>query len=567
MDFARLWEQARELWARPIGKLVFGSVALFIIILGAASVLLTRPQYVALGTFGGEDAAKVKEKLDEKDIPWRYGATGFSFLVPQDRETDARLVLAAETNLDPQASIWSPDLWSQRQSWSNTDFDKRALRIEQIEGNLSRSIRALSVVEAARVTITVPMKEALFKQDEVPPKAVVMVQPRKGQKLSTETVEAIMMMVSGGVERLVPENVYVADASTNRMVSGDAFQQKDPVAVAAQQQTDAMSIQDKVQDRYREQLVRELEKVVGSGRVAVFVNLSLNWEKVESESVAYSGANNGKGIVLSEQQKSSSSEGAGASATTPPVGTTTNSEPSSPTYPGTGAAGGQTTSSESSDRIINYLVNQIKTNSVKPGGAVEEVSVGLLINSTTLDQAATDRIKNVVTVAMGTKAQVSVEAVPFADDLLKVITGERAPVAPPGAPSWLFWVLGVALGLAAIGFFFVATRPKRPVLEPVFAGSEAAMMGGIPVTEMELPPPIAVAQEVAEPGSQPVRVPTSAEEAAKMPTEEVAKLTDDLLKELGLDPQKVRMLDSLEKIAKNQPEQVASLLRTWISQE
>ena len=93
------------------------------------------------------------------------------------------------------------------------------------------------------------------------------------------------------------------------------------------------------------------------------------------------------------------------------------------------------------------------------------------------------------------------------------------------------------------------------------------MMGGIPVTEMELLPPVAVSQEIAEPAEQPVKIPASAEEAAKMPTEDVAKLTDDILQQLGLDPQKVRMLDSLEKIAKNQPEQVASLLRTWISQE
>lgn len=563
MDFARLWEQARELWSRPIGKVVFSGVALFVILLAAASVLLTRPQYATLGSFSQQDAPKVAAKLLEKKIPYRQEGNGFTFLVPQEQLNTARLVLA-ETDLDPASSAWSPDLWKNRISWSNTDFDKRINRIEQIEANLTRQIMALSVVERAFVQITVPMEKPLFKEQEKSPKANVVIYPRKGEKLDDPGIVQGIMEIVAVVEGLEPKNVVVMDASTSRVVSSDVFKVKDAATLQAEQRHDLLSIQNDVQERYRKQLTDALEKVVGAGNVSVIVNLSLNWDKVQTEAVTYSGANAGKGIILSEQKETSTSEGTPGTTPANPVGTTPNAEqPRSPTYPGTQASGAGNISAEGSKQIINYLVNQINTKSEKPGGGIEEISVGVLVNQGRVNsQAMSQAITNVVTTAMGKKAQVSVEAVPFAEDLMKLI--EPRQVNPGlNVPDWLYWVLGVALGLAAIAFFVVATRPRRPVLQPVFAGPEAAMMGGIPVTEVELPPPVAATvQEMPE-----QVVPETADALARLTPAEAAKLSDEVLKQLGADPEQVRLLEQIEKIAKTQPEQIANLLRTWISEE
>lgn len=579
MDFARLWEQARDLWARPIGKVIFGVIGVIVIAAAAGSYVLSRPTYATLGSFSATDAPKVATKLAENKILFRQsGASGFTFAVPDDKLNAAKLVLA-EVDLDPTSASWSPDLWKNRVSWSNTEFDKRRLMVEQTEINLARAIMSLNVVEKARVIINVPMDKPLFKADEKPPKASVVVQPRKGQVLDISMVEGIMEMVANSVEGLKTSEVAVMDASKTKLLSAGAFQKETSQQTQTAVRSDFMALQERYQKYWQDQLTSQLEKVVGIGNISVIVNPMINWDKVMTEAQEYKGAApDGKGIIVSQQSTKEISEGSQGGAGQAPAGTISNSEPKVPTYPGQAATQSGNVSSDKNSQIINYLVNQTKTVTEKPGGAIESISVGILVNRAKLVDATAEKAMNdVVTVAMGPKAQVQVAAMPFAEELRSVFAEQPAPsTTSAGAPNLLFWVLGVALGLGGIGFFFVATKPRRPVLEPVFAGPEAAMMGGIPVTESEMPPVAVPVPAAAVPaflvaqeggGSAEKKLPETAEELVQLLPEEIANLSDDFLIKLGVDPSKVRMKEKVERIAKVQPEQVASLLRTWITEE
>jgi len=424
----------------------------------------------------------------------------------------------------------------------------------------------------------VPVDKPLFKADEKPPKASVFIQPKKDQKLTAGMVEGIIEIVSNAVEGLKPSDVAVMDTIKGTLVSNSAFKTKTPEQAQSELRTDFMVLQQRYQQYWQDQLTSQLEKVMGLGNVSVVVNPVINWDKVMTEAQEYKGAApDGKGIIVSQQTIKENTEGTPAGSGQAPAGTTTNSEPNSPTYPGQVPSQTGAVSSDKNSQIINYLVNQTKTVTEKPGGAIESISVGILVNrAKVVDATAEKALNDVVTVAMGPKAQVMVAAMPFAEELKSVFAEEAKPSATPiNAQNWLYWVLGVALGLGGIGFFFVATRPRRPVLEPVFVGPEAAMMGGIPVTEIERPPVAAavvsavVAESTLGPGGAPVekKLPETAEELTQLSPEEIATLSDEFLLRLGVDPSKVRMKEKVERIAKVQPEQVASLLRTWITEE
>jgi len=220
--------------------------------------------------------------------------------------------------------------------------------------------------------------------------------------------------------------------------------------------------------------------------------------------------------------------------------------------------------------VINYLVDQIKTTTDKPGGIYQEISVGVFLNqSKVVTDEQRDSMSRVVTMAMGSMARVEVEAFPFADDIAKMFEPRPIQVST-AAPNWLYWVLGAALGLGGVGLFFIATRPRRPLLEPVFVGPEAVMMGGIPVTEWDMPITAqAAAVDLPEPASlmETRRAPETAEDVMALPPEDLARLTDADLIRLGVDPATVRMKEKVVKIAKVEPDAVANLLRTWMSQE
>lgn len=547
-----------------------GSIAVFLVSAAVFSYFWTRPSYVTLGRFDGANATKAQKRLEEAKIPYKQTQPDFTFEVPKEQAEKARLLLA-EAELDPTGAIWSPLTWKGMTSWSDTEFDKRQLWVEQKQNALVRAIRALSVVDQAQVQITVPMEQKLFKDQEKPVTASVVVLPKQGQKLTTPTIESIMELVASSVEGLDKTRVTVLDSSTSRVVSADAFKKPaadSPVEVSNTQ----LAVIKQYQDRWQETLQAQLERVAGPGNVSVIVTPAINFDRIKVEATEYkpTGAN-GKGVTLSESSTKKSSSGGGTNtAGTGSSGVTPNVETGVPGYPGATNQNVGAISSDEVATIVNYLVSETKTITEKPGGAIEGISVGVLINSKTIDTVAEQKIKQVVTTAMGAKANVEVAAMQFAPTAWDLIPEQPATVTPtPVTVNWLYVVFAIAATLGAIGALMLFFRPRKPVLEPVFAGPEAAMMGGIPVADLEM----AVAADAyaahaahAGPAAASQSLDQAQEEVNPLAPEEIALLGDEFLQKLGVDPAKVRMREKVEKIAKTDPQAVASLLKTWISE-
>jgi flagellar M-ring protein FliF len=567
LDFARLWEQAKDLWSRPVGKLIIGSLTVFVVAAAILSYVWSRPSYVTLGKFEAADATQVAKRLGESKIPYRNDAN-FTFSVPNDKFDEARLALA-DLDLDPANLVWSIESWKGKTSWSDTEFDKRRLWEEQTETNLARAIKTMSVVENARVDITLPSEPKLFKDQEKPPKATVWVLPRKGQQMTTPMVESIMESISGAVEGLDKTGVTVIDSSRSKVVSADAFKQQNGAAVDGEASNAQLKIVKEYQDRWTQQLTEQLEKVAGPGNVSVLVNPVINWDRVQEEVQEYKpSGTDGKGMVLSTSSKKSSSDGTSPTTQAGASGATPNAEVGVPGYPGATSGQGGSINSENVETITNYLVSQTKRITDKPGGSIEEVSVGVFLNTKTVEATTEQAMQRVVANAMGSKAKVEVAAVPFAPSIWDEIANQPGPV-PPKTPALLYVLLAIAGTLGIIAFGMLAFRPRKPVLEPVFAGPEAAMMGGIPVSELEMS--AAADAYATQGGGVAGRAPTlridgqaPEEEADPMAPEEIALLGDEFLRELGVDPAKVRMREKVEKVAKANPEAVAQLLKTWI---
>jgi flagellar M-ring protein FliF len=561
---ARIMSQATELWSRPLGKWLLGGLLLFVLTAVAASYLFARPSYELLGTFAPADAVRISQRLNEAKLPFRQSGAGYTFSVPKPRLDEARLLLA-ELELDPTSTIWAAESWKDRVSWSNTDFDKRRLWVEQMEANLVRSIRALNAVENARVQISVPTERPLYRDDERPPKASVMLYPKQGQRLTTPMVEAVIQYVAGAVEGLAAADVVVVDASRGMVVSDVAFKTAEGPEAERQGALTLMAVEREYQEHWQQVLRVELERVVGVGNVAVIVKPIINWDRVRVETEEYHGVGrDGKGVPISEQTRRSSAEGLGVGSGTTPAGTTPNAEWNVPSYPGAEAAQGGALSHEEYNSIINYLVNQTRTVTDKPGGAIEEIAVGLLINQDRIGTGQEQAMKTVVAMAMGRTARVEVAAMAFAPSPWEVATGDPIPTAPAAAPSWPYLLLAVALTLAGIGLFFLVSRSRRQALEPVFAGPETAMMGGIPVTDLDWAPTTQTEGSISS-----VVVPTTLPPVEKEATPRIGETQidgDQFLERLGIDPEKQRIKEKVEKVARNNPEAVAGLLKTWIAE-
>ncbi|HDH05517.1 MAG TPA: flagellar M-ring protein FliF, partial [Nitrospirae bacterium] len=101
-----------------------------------------------------EDAGNIIQELNSKRIPYRVGPGG-SVLVSSDRVYDLRLQLAAEGL--PQGGGVGFEIFDNT-SFTTSEFVQKLNFRRALEGELSRTIRALSGVQQSRVHLVMPDK-------------------------------------------------------------------------------------------------------------------------------------------------------------------------------------------------------------------------------------------------------------------------------------------------------------------------------------------------------------------------------------------------------------------------
>src|SRR5215467_9135118 len=127
-----------------------------------------KPLYSELSA---EDAGAIVAKLREGGIDYRLSESNSTILVPSRNVAELRLEMA--TAGIPKSGRIGYELFD-RTNLGTTDFTEQVNYHRAVEGELERSVMALSEVEQARVHITFP-KESVFADERQPAKASVMV--------------------------------------------------------------------------------------------------------------------------------------------------------------------------------------------------------------------------------------------------------------------------------------------------------------------------------------------------------------------------------------------------------
>ncbi|MEO7652466.1 MAG: flagellar basal-body MS-ring/collar protein FliF, partial [Bryobacteraceae bacterium] len=136
-----------------------------------------RPLYTSLAV---EDAGAVMQKLKEEGVEYRVEENGGTLKVPSERVAELRLRMA--TAGLPKTGRLGFELFD-KTNLGQTEFAEHVNYRRAIEGELERSIMALSEVDRARVHISLP-KDSVFLESRQEAKASVMISLRPGAKLS-----------------------------------------------------------------------------------------------------------------------------------------------------------------------------------------------------------------------------------------------------------------------------------------------------------------------------------------------------------------------------------------------
>lgn len=364
-------------------------VALLVAIAVAAIVMGRQPDYkVLFANLNDKDGGAIVAQLSTMNVPYKYAEGGGAILIPAEKVHDVRLRLATQGL--PRGSVTGFELMETNR-FGMTQFQERLNFQRGLEGELTRSIQALSSVQSARVHLALPNQNGFFREQQKP-SASVLVSLHPGRFLDRAQLAGIVHLVASSVPELAPSAVSVLD-DTGKLLS----QSPDGAganAIDAQQMLYGQQIEQQLTRRIQE----ILEPVVGRNNVRAQVSAELDFSRTESTSEQFRPNQTPDAKAVRSQQMLETSGTAQKTATGVP-GAVANQPPAPSAAPINGAnpapqAAGQQGSEESSSKresTTNYEVD--KTVRVVRGNnwAIKRLNAAVVVNY----QSAEDKGKTV----------------------------------------------------------------------------------------------------------------------------------------------------------------------------
>lgn len=273
----RLRERVTTLWGQwqLTQKLIFfGVIAAVLVALVLLVTLSASPSAVPLFTQPVTDAeqlAAITTRLDQEGVT--YTVTVESRIL-MDNVRDAqrmRAVLTREDLLPADTDAW--ELFD-IERWTITDFERNVNLQRSIMRQLEQHITALDDVDAASVTIVMPERE-LFVEAQNPVTASVILTPKPGSDIreNRAKIEGIERLIQFAVEGLSAENITITDPSGVQLNNFENLAEFDRLELTRRE----LQIVRDQEERYRQAILSALGEIYGRDRVQV-VNINVEMD-------------------------------------------------------------------------------------------------------------------------------------------------------------------------------------------------------------------------------------------------------------------------------------------------
>ncbi len=419
------WARVKFIWSnlKVWQRVTIISVGILIMLsLLFVVIWASRPDYVPLFTnLTVEDQAAIVEKLKEFNVPYKIDPEYNAILVPASTVYETRLKLVAEGL--PKGKNIGFELFD-KTKFGMTDFQEQVAYLRALEGELARTIEGMEIVESAKVNIVIP-SEKLFLEEQQPATASVLVKLTPGAKITPDQVKAIINLVSKSVEGLQPENVVVVDTLgtvLSDMVMDDFFIKGPNNQITTVQK----ELERKQELELEKKLKVMLDRIYGPGKSIVRVKVELDFDKMKLKREEYIPGPKGKGIPRSQQTIEETYKGKGA-----PPGGAPGTETNIPGY-NLVTEGETQIDYARTEEITNYEISKEEKEIVATPGDIKRLSVSVIIDGV-LSQDVLENLRQVVAAAVGYNPkrgdQIVVQAIKFstewADKLREELEAER----------------------------------------------------------------------------------------------------------------------------------------------
>lgn len=264
---------------KQLGLLIGLSVS---VALGFYLVIWSKsPDFVPISSSNEiQDTSKIVDALDRTGILYKIDDRSGVVMVPSNKKMEAKLKLA-QSGVSVLTGTGF-ELLDKDSGLGSSQFIEATRYHRALQGELERTISAISAVKSARVHLALS-KASSFIRNKQPSSASVLVNLYPGHQLQADQISAIVQLVASSVQGLSPQQVSVVDQNGHLLSS----QGEDGLAKASQQLNFTRSIEKTYSDR----LYQLLSPIIGEGRVKAEVTAVVDYTSVEETAENYNKEN------------------------------------------------------------------------------------------------------------------------------------------------------------------------------------------------------------------------------------------------------------------------------------
>ncbi len=346
-----------------IGASTAGIIAflIFLVVYTSGGVSGKDNYKVLFDSLSSSDAAQVIEQLEKDQIPYRIPEDNV-ITVPAELVYKERIAIASLGI--PKESDVGFELFD-NQEFGATSFDQNVKFLRALEGELSRTINALSPVASSSVNLAMP-KDTLFVSEAIRPTASVMVILVENRVLSNKQIRGIKNLVSSAVSRMHMEDVTLINEE------GETLGDEDDTSAF----NELSSMQQKFKSSQEKKRERKITEVLspfigGTKRVVAKVTIEYDFAQQNTTSEMYDPEN----VVRSEQSSEEKREGSKPSEVGGVPGTVSNIGPVE------GLSSSKTSESyEKTNSTTNYEISKTVSTTKGEFARIKRISAAVVVD-------------------------------------------------------------------------------------------------------------------------------------------------------------------------------------------
>lgn len=281
-------ESIKGFWAKwsIVQKAIFGGIILaaiiaLVVMLRVSSAPSAEPVFNVVIDENVRDEMVVH--LQNEGIKASVSADG-KLVVPDSRTAQRARSSLLLAGLQPSTN--NPYEIFNVSAWAKTDFHNEKEWKDAMERLVKRQVESLQDVRIAYVMLTAPEK-TLFASEQEPVTAGVTVYAQPGSDIlqSKKKIKSLVNLISKSVEGLKPENITIVDGTTSEAVNDfEGMEASERVDITAKEQ----KLVQKLEAQYSSRVFEALSSIFKNRINRVSVKIDMDMSKEQSQATIYS---------------------------------------------------------------------------------------------------------------------------------------------------------------------------------------------------------------------------------------------------------------------------------------